>query len=404
MKLKLLLSLIVLSTICASAQNMFVCSKGTITPYNRQSVGNMTFSNDGTNVTIGGNSYTTSLIDSITFETPSTMKLVGGDISRLTQIEEKSAVYRDSLGNVITPLTFFKQQGWNAIRVSIFVNPTAPSEGVVQTLDYVTKLGKRIKDAGYMFMLDFHYSDYWPDPSKQAIPASWKSDTTATTLQGSLYSYTKRCLQYLVANGATPDLIQTGNEISYGMLWSVGKVHAYSTNNWDVFTGMLKKAIAACREVCPKAKVVIHTERSCDATTSVKYYTLLKQYGVDYDIIGLSYYPFDHGFLPALNTTLTSLESSFPDKKIMIVEYGYFHHYYSGKFDNTSTHPATPTGQKAMTDALTTLLLTHKNVNGLFWWYPEENSSINGWINRGLFNCYDSNKALPALYELQKFK
>ena len=50
------------------------------------------------------------------------------------------------------------------------------------------------------------------------------------------------------------------------------------------------------------------------------------------------------------------------------------------------------------------LLLNHKNVNGLFWWYPEENSALNNWLNYGLFDCYNSNKALPALYEMKNFK
>jgi arabinogalactan endo-1,4-beta-galactosidase len=405
MKHKFLLSLsLLIVAASAGAQTMFVCSGGRVTPYNVPSVGNVTFSTNGTKLQVVDKTYSVSDIDSITFEAPSTMKYVGGDISRLPQFEAASAVYRDSLGNTVAPLAFFREQGWNAIRLRIFVNPTATSEGVVQDLPFVVTLAKRIKAAGYQFMLDFHYSDYWADPSKQAIPASWKVNTAAAALEDSLYAYTRRCLLTLTAAGAAPDLIQTGNEISYGMLWDVGKVNAYSTSNWDVFSTMLKRAVAACREVCPKAKVIIHTERSGDATTSVRYYTMLKQYGVDYDIIGLSYYPFWHGSLSTLEMTLTNLESTFPDKKIMIVEFGYYHAYYKGDYDYTATYPATPAGQKSITDDCITLLLKHPAVNGLFWWYPEENSALNNWLNYGLFDCYNGNKALPALYELQRFK
>lgn len=396
--------LMLLAFSVASAQNMFVNAGGTVTPYNTATVGDLTFSDGGGTLRIGDASYTVSSIDSITFQAPSTMKYVGGDISRLPQMEDAGAVYHDSLGNKVEPLTFFRQQGWNAIRVRIFVNPTASGEGVVQDLPYVVRFAKRIKAAGYQFMLDFHYSDYWADPAKQTIPASWQADTSATTLEDSLYTYTRRCLQTLVAAGATPDFIQTGNEITYGMLWDVGRVDPYSTTRWDVFSAMLRRAVTACREVCPQAKVIIHTERSGSADASVRFYTLLKQYGVPYDIIGLSYYPFYHGFLPALDATLTALESGFPDKMIQIVEFGYFHAYYKGDYDYTATYPATPAGQKSMTDDLITLLLKHPAVDGLYWWYPEENSVLNGWLNYGLFDCYNANRALPALYEMKRFR
>lgn len=50
----------------------------------------------------------------------------------------------------------------------------------------------------------------------------------------------------------------------------------------------------------------------------------------------------------------------------------------------------------------------HANVNGLYWWFPEENGNgpdkkvITGWVNRGLWDN-DTHRALPALYELKAF-
>ena len=95
-------------------------------------------------------------------------KYVGGDISMLTKYEEAGVVYKDKDNKTVQPLTFFKEQGMNAMRVRLFVDPSRDSDkGVCQDLDYVKALGKRIKDQGMAFMLDFHYSDTWADPGQR---------------------------------------------------------------------------------------------------------------------------------------------------------------------------------------------------------------------------------------------
>ena len=155
----------------------------------------------------------------------SAQRYAGGDISLLTKYEEHGARYYDSNGNAIPDmLTFFKNEGMNAMRVRLFVDPSvAPSsekgEGVCQDLEYVKALGKRIKDAGFKLMLDFHYSDSWADPVKQYTPAAWATFTDAQ-LQTKIYEYTADVLQQMKDFGAAPDFIQTGNEISYGMMWA----------------------------------------------------------------------------------------------------------------------------------------------------------------------------------------
>ena len=197
-------------------------------------------------------------------------KYVGGDISLLTKYEENGANYMDKDGKKITDLlAFLKEQGLNTMRVRLFVDPSLASandkgEGVCQDIEYVKKLGKRVKDAGLRFMLDFHYSDTWADPGQQALPQSWK--TINTPAYEYIYTYTKESLKELVDAGATPDFIQIGNEISFGMLWDGCKVSAnnawtaYLDDNWDTFSTALKNASRACREVCPEAKIIIHTE------------------------------------------------------------------------------------------------------------------------------------------------
>ena len=357
----------------------------------------------------------------------SAQKYVGGDISMLKKFLDEGAVYKDKDGNAVEPLSFMKTEGWNAMRVRLFVDPSKASaqhkkEGVIQDLDYVKALGKSIKEAGFQFMLDFHYSDTWTDPGKHATPSAWTS-LNVEQMKAKIAEYTKQCLQELKQAGAEPDFIQTGNEITTGMLWPTGQIYAGggapAGGSWNNFAGYLASAIKACNEECPQAKIVIHTEMHAPADVPKFYNNLKNCQDVKYDIIGLSYYPDFHGDLTVLGNTLTTLETNYPDKKIMIVETGYgFEWQLSGaKHNFTSKWPVSEDGQKLFTTDLIAALQTHPNVNGLFWWYPEytlnnivfKNGSedwskdfTSGYWNAALFH-YKTGRALSALYELKNF-
>ena len=357
-------------------------------------------------------------------------RYVGGDISVLLKYEQQNATYLDKDGAAIADvLNFLKQQGWNTMRVRLFVDPSNDKDkNVCQDLEYVKTLGKRIKDAGLLFMLDFHYSDTWADPGKQIIPDSWK--IWSWTPDESVYNYTKETLEALVAAGAVPDLIQTGNEISFGMLWGFnldgkyedweqwgGHLEAtadwkdYTDKHWDNFSKMLKAAGKACREVCPQAKIIIHTEQCANnPTLDVAFFKRIQENEIDYDIIGISYYPYFKGELSNLDKGLSQLEQHFPDKAIQIVETGYPSKWEvpGTKYDLTKTYPYTPEGQRQYTADLIMTLQKHPQVNGLSWWYAEANakgctgSLATGWYNASLFDN-ETGRALPALYELKAF-
>ena len=357
-------------------------------------------------------------------------KYVGGDLSVLLKYEEQKATYLDKDGKAIADLlTFVKQQGWNTVRVRLFDDPSKDTDkNVCQDIAYVKKLGKRIKDAGLYFMLDIHYSDTWADPAHQTIPNSWS--IYSWTPDQTIYKFTKDWLEQLVAAGATPDLIQTGNEISFGMLWGFtldGKYEewdehgghlvassdwkSYTDKHWDNFTNMLKNASKACREICPNAKIIIHTEQCANnPTLDVAFFNRIKQYKIDYDIIGTSYYPYYKGPLANLDKGLTQLETNFPDKEIQVVETGYPSKWaVSGTtYDYTSTYPYSHEGQRKYTADLIAMLNKHAKVNGLSWWYAEANakgctgSLKEGWYNASLFDN-ETGRALPALYELKAF-
>lgn len=345
-------------------------------------------------------------------------KYVGGDISMLPKYEEANVVYKDKAGNTVTDvLAFFKQEGLNTMRVRLFVDPTKDNDkAVCQDLDYVKTLGKRIKDAGMGLILDFHYCDTWADPGKQWTPDAWKN-MTDEQLKDTIYGYTKYCLEQMVAAGATPDFIQTGNEISYGMLWGTkAKVGNNNTNrcysqteddNWRRFVALLKQAGKACREVCKDAKIILHTERTSDPTFTGVFYDIMKSNNVDYDIIGLSYYPAYHGYLSQLETTIKSIENKNYGKDIMVVETGYSYAWALSdtKYDYTSTYPYTEKGQKDYTADLVTMLNKHESVKGLFWWWIEDNGNkgvTDGWWNAALYN-HDTGQPWAAFYELKNF-
>ncbi|MCR5818791.1 MAG: arabinogalactan endo-1,4-beta-galactosidase [Prevotella sp.] len=345
--------------------------------------------------------------------------LVGGDISVLPRYEAKKVSYYDQQGKKITDVMQYLKSdavGWNALRVRLFVDPSGDSDPqVCQDLNYVVPLAKRIKAEGFKLLLDFHYSDTWADPAKQWTPASWLG-LNDEQLKEKIYDYTKDCLQVLVDSGATPDYIQTGNEISYGMLWgqkgtTANRCYTGSDANWPRFIALLKQAGKACREVCPDAKIIIHTERAGKPSVLKGIYQKLAS--VDYDIIGLSYYPFWHNNLATLASSLTQLATSFPNKKVHIVETAYYYQYQPAvgegiDYDFSQTWPIDAAGQKAFTQDLITELKKHTNVTALYWWFPEENgngpnnSVLNGWVNRGLWNN-TSHKAHSALYELKEF-
>ncbi|MBQ8948242.1 MAG: glycosyl hydrolase 53 family protein [Prevotella sp.] len=357
-------------------------------------------------------------------------RYVGGDISVLLKYEEQKATYFNLDGESISDLlVFLKEQGWNTMRVRLFVDPSKDQDkNVCQDLEYVKTLGKRIKDAGLFFMLDFHYSDTWADPGKQTIPASWA--IWSWPPEETVYEYTKECLEALVTAGATPDLIQTGNEISFGMLWGFnldGKYEdweeygghlvptsdwkGYTDKHWDNFTNMLKAAGKACREVCPEAKIIIHTEQCANnPTLDVAFFKRIEENGIDYDVIGTSYYPYYKGVLSNLDKGLTLLEQNFPNKEIQLVETGYPSKWKvdGSTFDYTKTYPYSHEGQRRYTADLITMLKKHAQVNGLSWWYAEANakgctgSLTTGWYNASLFDN-ETGRALPALYEMKAF-
>ena len=339
-------------------------------------------------------------------------RYVGGDISMLPRYEQYNSAYKDVYGNNIPDLlVWFKQTcGWNTFRVRIFVNPENTSDNAVcQDLAYVTALGKRIKDAGAYFMLDFHYSDNWVDAGKIAAPAAWKGLNDAL-MADSLGNYTHRVLQTLKAAGATPDLVQVGNEIMYGLCDRKVRPYDYAGDNWDGYLGLLRAGCNAVRAECPNAQIIIHTDRPTNKNYDFYYYNKLIQNDVDFDVIGLSYYPFWHAgkkatssstaeeILQPLVSAINYMRTQAPlnTKRVQIVETATNFQWYPTEgvnYDTQALWPGTVLGQYKFVKDLVDNLKPLENLDGINYWFPEEagngdkcnNCVLSGWLNRGFW-------------------
>lgn len=178
-----------------------------------------------------------------------------------------------------------------------------------------------------------------------------------------------------------------------------------SDANWERLGRLLRNAVKACREVCPDAGIIIHSERVAEVEVLLNFYSRMKALGVDYDIIGLSYYPYFHGSLATLDRALSSLENDFPEKDIMIVETGYSYKWEVPGTNQPVDYPYSEQGQEQFAKDLVAVLLSHPRCNGLFWWWMEYNAfntSLSGWYNAPLFNS-ETGRATPAFSAICAF-
>ncbi|MDZ7373128.1 MAG: glycosyl hydrolase 53 family protein [candidate division KSB1 bacterium] len=245
----------------------------------------------------------------------------GGDVSFIPQIEDRGGVYRDS-GKVKDPLQIFADHGFNLIRLRLWHTPRDGYCGLERTL----AMARRLRTKGFTFLLNFHYSDTWADPGKQYKPAAW-SGLSFPALKDSVRQYTRRVVAALIAQGTRPDLVQIGNEITGGMLWNDGRVGGrYDTpQQWQNLAELIRAAEEGLRGAGPGAdsiRVMIHIDRGGDNAGARWFFDRLLAQGVEFDVIGLSYYPWWHGNLSALQTNLNDLAIRY-GKDIMVVETAY---------------------------------------------------------------------------------
>jgi arabinogalactan endo-1,4-beta-galactosidase len=257
-------------------------------------------------------------------------------------------------------------------------------------LEYTLGLAADAKKLGFKFFLDLHYSDTWADPGKQGLPRAWEGKSHAE-LVSAVSDYTRDTIAAFRKAGVLPDMVQLGNEVIHGMLWPDGKL----PENWDNFAQLLKSAVKGLEAGCgddPRPRIVVHIDRGGDMKGTKAFFSKLNSYGVTYDVIGQSFYPWWHGSLSDLRENLAFMAETY-EKDIMVVEaaYNWRPAEYKGK---NGPFPETPEGQKEFLAEVNRAVLStpHNRGKGVFWWEPAVAPGRNG---RGMFD--NDGNALPVI-------
>jgi arabinogalactan endo-1,4-beta-galactosidase len=306
---------------------------------------------------------------------------VGADLSFLKSAEDAGAVFRDH-GRPMPGLQIFRHHGYNWIRLRLFHTPAE----LPNNLDYTIAVASEAKRLGYRFLLNFHYSDTWADPGKQTIPRAWEG-LSCTELVKTIFQYTHGTIEFFIAAGAAPDMVQPGNEITAGMLWPHGKL----PENWPQFAELLKAAIDGVRAASP-ARVMIHIDRGGDREGTRGFFDRIVSLGIDYDVIGQSYYPWWHGTLEALQENLAFMSRRY-GKDIFVVETAYC--WRPAEYtDKEGPFPETPAGQRQFLEQVKRAVYETPDGRGagVFWWEP----AVTGRLRcRGMFD--DEGNTLPVM-------
>ena len=332
-----------------------------------------------------------SLILSLNFSQNATSQnyLIGADLSFLKQTEDRGFVFKEN-GQAKPSLQIFKDHGYNWVRLRLFHTPAE----LPNSLSYTIELAKRAKTMGFRFLLDIHYSDTWADPAKQFTPKAWEGKSH-NELVKAVFDYTKSVLTSFRDSGVFPEMVQVGNEVINGMLWPDGKLPA----NWDNFAELLKAGIngvmASCgNNTCPQ--ILIHIDQGGNKANTKYFFDKINSYGIHYDVIGQSYYPWWHGSLLDLRENLAFTAKEY-GKDIIVVEaaYNWKPKEYVNKY---APFPETPEGQREFLEEVNKIVMSVPENRGIgvFWWEPAVSKG-----SRGFFD--EAGNVMPVIYLFDKF-
>jgi arabinogalactan endo-1,4-beta-galactosidase len=315
------------------------------------------------------------------------------DLSFLPQMEEKGVKFKDESGKTMDALDLVKAAGVNTIRVRIWHQPKDKHSG----LEEVKLFAKRIKAKNLKLWLCLHYSDTWADPGNQEAPKAW-SGLPLAVFKDSMVNYTKMLMREL-----QPELVQAGNEINGGFCWEIARF-----NNGNNFFELLNAANLAIKEVDSKAIRIVHYAGIQDAGYFFNY---LKQKSVDYDWIGLSFYPIWHGKSPDTAGLIMDQLNKLLNKPVMIAETSYpftlaWNDWTNNVVGDSSQlvngYPATLTGQKDFMNYIADISQAGDYKKGFCYWGAEwvafdgpQSKNGSSWENQALFDF--NNKVVPAM-------
>lgn len=361
--------------------------------------------------------------------------MMGADISMLAEMEKLGGKFYDAKGQEKDCFAILKESGVNWIRLRLWNNPVNaadvveggktlsrkgdPVGGGNNDLATTIKLAKRARAAGFKVALDFHYSDFWVDPEKQNKPAAW-AKLTGVELQNALHDYTAEVLKTMRAEDVFPDLVQIGNELDGGMLWPDGKTWKANAEEKiggeEAFVALLAQGIKAVREADPerKTRVAVHLAHGATNELYRRVFDSLTKRGIDYDIIGLSFYPYWHGTLEDLQINVDDISSRYgKDVVIMETAYGYtaedgdgYPNLFNKDMPKGVGYKATVQGQASLVRDVINVVaqVPGQRGAGLFYWEPGwfpvkgagwRTGEGNAWDNQAMFDF--KGRALPSL-------
>lgn len=330
----------------------------------------------------------------------------GMDLSSLEAVEDAGGEFFDGNGNKINDILQYLKadKDVNYVRLRIWNNPTTSFDaGDYCNKEHTIEMAQRIKQAGLKFLLDFHYSDTWADPSYQSKPEAWK-DLNFSELKQAVYDYTADILNSLNTVGAYPDMVQVGNEISGGLLWEDGYI-----DNLDNLAELLNSGISAVRDTTPinqKTKIMIHLAEGGDKERFEYFFDNMIARGVtDFDVIGMSYYPYWHGTPQDLKSNMNNIVKRY-QKEVVVAETS-----YPQTYEDADSQPnligkeetdvvgleANVENQKLMLETVFNTVANVDNDKGLgvfYWeplWLPVDGVGVakgqgNEWDNQILFD------------------
>ncbi len=340
--------------------------------------------------------------------------IMGMDASCVPALENSGVRYYDYDGTEKDVYEILSENGINYIRVRVWNDPyDADGNGYGGgncDIDNAIAVGKRATQYGMKLLVDFHYSDFWADPSKQMVPKAWKKmDIDAKT--EALYQYTVECLQKLKDAGVDVGMVQIGNETN-GVF--CGEDSA-ALGGWKRIMQLMSAGSKAVREVLPDALIAVHFANPEKADRYVSFGKNLDYYGVDYDVFASSYYPYWHGSFENLSAVLSNIATTY-NKKVMVAETSYAFTPDDSDFSGNTIgegsavvkdYPYTVQGQANLVRGVIDTVANIPNGIGVFYWEGtwigvggeswEENSALwekygSGWASSYAAE-YDPNDA-----------
>ena len=323
----------------------------------------------------------------------------GVDISTVLVEEASGAVYKNENSEEEDLFKILSDAGVNYIRVRVWNNPYDEDGNGYGggNCDYesAAEIGKRAAEYGMKLLVDFHYSDFWADPSKQFAPKAWE-EMSLTEKETALYDYTVEALGYIISEGADVGMVQVGNEINNGMA---------GETDWNNIASLVVKGCEAVKSVNSDIKTVVHFTNV--ETPGPIYNNLKKLQALDakVDVVGLSYYPYWHGDLTNLMSVINTVKTRF-GYDAMCVENSYMFDTGDGDGNSNSVgsgdvcenYPASVQGQAAEVRDVCAAVSLAGGIGYFYWepaWIPVDSSTWeqgSGWAT-SYASAYDPNDA-----------